>query len=85
MNAAITPTIGKGQQRSGVVLTGLVALFLAFDSVIHILNTSQVKTSMADLGWPDHLAPAIGAIELIALALYLLRRTSVLGAVLLTG
>jgi hypothetical protein len=40
---------------------------------------------MAGLGWPAGSGRAIGALELVLLALYLAPRTAVLGAVLMTG
>jgi hypothetical protein len=39
----------------------------------------------AELGYPAALVVWIGAIELVCLVLYLIPRTSVLGALLLTG
>lgn len=81
MNTTVTAT----QLRLGWVLTGLVSVFLGFDAVIHLLNVANVKTTMSELGWPEHLAPVIGIIEAGALCLFLYSRTSLLGAVLLTG
>ncbi len=40
---------------------------------------------MAQLGWPSGYALMIGLIELACVILYLIPRTSVLGAVLMTG
>jgi hypothetical protein len=78
------PDGGHGR-RTGLVVTGVVTAFLLFDATIHMLNIEVVKTSMAELGYPTHLSPAIGVIELCCVALYVIRRTSALGAVLLTG
>ena len=72
-------------RRTGAVISGLATAFLLFDAAIHLVNPDVVKTSMAELGYPTHLSPAIGVIELICVALYLWRRTAVLGAVVLTG
>ena len=41
--------------------------------------------SFQQLGYPMHLAPIIGIIELVCLAVYVIPRTSVLGAILFTG
>jgi hypothetical protein len=70
---------------AGVVVTALPVLFLLFDSVIKLMQIVPVRTSFAELGYPLSLAPVIGTVELVCLALYLLPRTSVLGAILLTG
>jgi len=68
-----------------VVVTALIALFLAFDSIIHILEIDASVESFAELGYPEGSAVAIGVLELACLALYVIPRTAVLGAVLLTG
>jgi hypothetical protein len=71
--------------RAGTMLTALPVLFLVFDSVIKLVVIQPVVDSMTQLGWPVDLAPVIGAIELICLALYLVPRTAALGALLLTA
>ena len=71
--------------RVGRVVTALVAAFLAFDAVIHILNVAPVVDGAHQLGFDPDLMPYIGVLELGCLALYVVRRTSALGAVLLTG
>lgn len=69
----------------GRIITALPVLFLIFDIIIHLMNIAPVQEAFAQLGWPGHLAVPIGIIELISLVLYLIPRTSVLGAILLTG
>jgi len=70
---------------AGRVLSALGALFLLFDGVIHILKITPVVEAFAQLGYPLGTARALGVIEIICVALYLLPRTSALGAILLTG
>jgi len=70
---------------AGRVLSALGALFLLFDGIIHILKITPVVEAFAQLGYPLGSARALGVIEIISVALYLLPRTSVLGAILLTG
>jgi hypothetical protein len=70
---------------AGRGLIGLVTAFMLFDSVIKLIKIQPVTDSFRQLGYPDSLARGIGAMELIITALYLLPRTSVLGAVLMTG
>ena len=70
---------------AGRILTGLAVAFLIFDSVIKFSASAAVSQAMNQLGFPVHLAPAIGALELVLLAIYLFPRTSVLGAILWTG
>jgi hypothetical protein len=60
-------------------------LFLLFDSIIKLIKIAPVVESFAQLGIPDHLAFGIGVLELVCVLLYVIPRTSVLGAILLTG
>ncbi|HEY0447935.1 DoxX family protein [Actinophytocola sp.] len=71
--------------RAGTVISVLVGAFLLFDAVIHVLRIGPVVESFADLGFPAGAAVPIGVLELACLALYAIPRTSVLGAILLTG
>ena len=70
---------------TGRVLTILGVLFLVFDAVIKLMQIQPVVDSFNLLGIPTGLAPAIGALMLACLVVYLFPRTSLLGAVLLTG
>jgi hypothetical protein len=71
--------------RTGLVLTALVTAFLVFDAVIHVLNIAPVRDGARVLGFDPDLMPLIGVLELVCVGLYVVRRTSPLGAVLLTG
>jgi hypothetical protein len=70
---------------TGRILSGLAALFLTFDGVIHILKIAAVVRAFDALGFPLSTAVTLGVVELICVALYVYPRTSVLGAILLTG
>ena len=70
---------------TGRVMSGLVVLFMAFDSTIKLIKIAPVTEAFAALGYPDTLARGIGALEAVITLLYLIPRTSVLGAILLTG
>jgi len=69
----------------GYALTALVALFLTFDTVLKVLVLTPAVQATTELGYPAGTVFWIGLIELICVVLYLVPRTSVLGAVLLTG
>ena len=60
-------------------------MFLLFDCVVKLVKIQPVVESFAQLGYPDSLARGIGLLELACLALYVVPRTAVLGAILLTG
>ena len=71
---------------TGRVLTGLFALFILGASVLPKLSGMPIaEETMTQLGWPSGYVLMIGLMELTFLALYLIPRTSLLGAVLFTG
>jgi DoxX-like family len=70
---------------TGWILTGIPALFLLLDTVIHLIEIPPVVEAFVQLGYSPTLARPIGVIELVCLVLYMIPRTSVLGAILLTG
>lgn len=69
----------------GRVLTGLPAVFLAFDVAVKFIDPPEVAAASARLGLPAELSIVLGVVLAICLALYLVPRTAPLGAVLLTG
>jgi len=82
---AAPDTVSTRRLWTGRVLSGLGALFMLFDGVIHILKITPVVDAFAQLGFPLGTSRALGVIEIICVAIYLLPSTSVLGAILLTG
>ena len=66
-------------------MMALAVLFLAFDSVIKVLQTSVAVDATVKLGYPASAVALIGAIEIVCLIAYVIPRTSVFGAILLTG
>lgn len=67
------------------VLCAIVVLFLIFDGGIKVLRLDVVRETMTALGYPVHLSFGLGVLTLLIAALYAVPRTSVLGAILLTG
>ncbi len=84
---SIDQTAPASKQRlwAGRIMGGLVVLFLLFDTVIKVLKLTFAVEGTTQLGYPESAVVGIGIIELICLVLYVIPRTSVLGAVLLTG
>jgi hypothetical protein len=58
---------------------------MLFDAGIKLIQLPIVEQTMAQLGYPPGLGFMIGMMEAIFLILYLIPRTSVLGAVLFMG
>lgn len=82
---ASTPDSTPAQRRTAHVLTTLAALFLTFDTVLKVLRLTPAVEGTKALGYPVDTVVLIGAIELVCLVLYLVPRTAVLGAVVMTG
>lgn len=78
-------TTSRAMLWCGWILSGVVILFLIPDVAIKLMDMSFVRQAMVQLGWPIALNRLIGAIELVCLLLYTIPRTSVLGAILMTG
>ncbi len=70
---------------AGRVISGLMAAFLLFDSVIKLLRLAPALEGTVRLGFPATLVLPIGIILLVCVIVYVIPRTSVLGAILLTG
>jgi hypothetical protein len=82
---AQTAGTSKGQLWTGRILSGLSVAFMLFDATIHILRPPPVVAGFTALGFPLSVAVPIGVIELVCIILYVIPRTSVLGAIFLTG
>jgi DoxX-like family len=69
----------------GWVLGLLPALFLAFDAVMKLVKPAFVVEATARLGYPEAVIVGLGVLLLACTALYLVPRTALLGAILLTA
>lgn len=70
---------------TGRIMTGLVVLFLTFDGVFKLLLPAPVIEGSAQLGYGVGSIFGIGLLLLACVAVYVIPRTSLIGAVLLTG
>ncbi|PYX62979.1 MAG: hypothetical protein DMG74_18715 [Acidobacteria bacterium] len=83
-NPQSAPT-SKKMLWTGRIISALVILFLLFDSSIKILRLAPAVEGTARLGYPVSLVFSIGIVLLVCVVLYAIPRTSILGAILLTG
>src|SRR6267378_4932077 len=83
------PVAGASSSRRSVwigrILSGLVVLFLIPDGIIKFIKPAPVVYTFAHLGWPLSVSVTLGILLLVCTVLYAIPRTSVLGAILLTG
>ena len=85
MTGAAEYVPNKRKTITGIVLSTLGAMFMLFDAVLHLLVITPVVIAFNQLGYPLSVSRTRGLIELACAILYLIPRTAVLGAVLLTG
>lgn len=70
----------------GRIMSGIFVIFLLGASIAPKLVGAEVATeALTGLGWPADHVLMIGMIELACVVLYLIPRTSILGAVLTMG
>jgi len=81
-----TPAAGARPMRyAGWTLSGLFTAFMLFDVGMKLARAPMVEETGRQMHLPPNSGFGIGVMEAAILALYLFPRTSVLGAVLVTG
>jgi hypothetical protein len=76
----------KAMTRAGWVISGLIGLLMVFSATMKLTNAPGLAEQMVGrFGYPKDLILVIGIAEVCCVLLYLIPRTAVLGAVLLTG
>jgi DoxX-like protein len=66
-------------------MSTLAALFLIMDGVMKLMKPAFVVQATVQLGYPESVIIGLGIVLLACTVLYLIPRTAVLGAILLTG
>lgn len=70
---------------TGIVLSTIAVVFLTFDAVFKLIGAQAAIDGTVQLGYRPEDLLIIGVIEIACLALLLIPRTAVLGAILWTG
>jgi len=70
---------------AGRIMSALVVLFLLFDGAVKVMELAIAVETTTQLGYPAKVVFGLGLLTLAIAVLYAIPRTSVLGAVLLTG
>lgn len=70
---------------AGRVMSGVAIAFLAVDSLVKLLRLPPAMEGTAQLGYPLEVVFPLGVVLLACVLAYATPRTSVWGAVLLTG
>ena len=78
-------TGSKSLTWAGRVMSALPILFLSADGIAKLIKPVQVVEATVKLGYPESVIFGLGVVLLICTIIYAIPRTSVLGAILLTG
>ena len=86
-SATQTAPVSKKTLWTGRVFSGLAVLFLLFDAVFKLVKPTPaaVVDAFTKVGYPPGLAGNLGLLLLACVVVYVIPRTAVLGAILLTG
>jgi hypothetical protein len=77
--------VSNGRLWGGRIMSWLPALFLLVDGVMKLFKPAVVVEATVKLGYPENTILPIGIVLTVCTILYLIPRTAVLGAILLTG
>ena len=70
---------------ASAIIAGLVVIFFVFDGVAKVIQAEPVMKASEQLGLPASATPKIGVLLLVCTLIYVIPKTSILGAILLTG
>ena len=84
-SASRVPTVSPGRLWASRIVRALTILFLLVDTIVKVLRLPPAVEGTVRLGYPESVVLGIGIIELVCLVAYVIPRTSILGAILLTG
>src|SRR5271169_3042276 len=84
---SVTQTAPPSKKRiwAGRIISAIPALLLLFSGVAKLLKPVPVVQSFAHFGYPESVIFGLGILELACTIVYLIPRTSILGAILMTG
>src|SRR6266542_4599546 len=77
--------ISKGRLWTGRIMSALPALFLLIDGVGKLVKPAPVVEGTVQLGYPESVLLGLGIVLLSCTVLYVIPRTAILGASLVTG
>jgi len=81
----ISSPVTKTALWTGRVMSALPVLLVLFGSVMKLMKTAAVVEGFVRAGVPERLIIPVGIIELVCVIVYVVPRTAVLGAILMTG
>src|SRR5256714_7692901 len=80
-----TQTVSKKTLLAGRIISALPVLFLLMDGVMKLIKPAVVVEGTVRLGYSETVILPLGIVLLLCTVVYLIPRTAILGAILLTG
>jgi len=80
-----TAPVSRKKLWAGRIISALPILFLLIDGIMKLIKPPIVVTATVELGYRETVIVPLGVLLLTSTILYGVPRTSVLGAILLTG
>jgi hypothetical protein len=80
-----TDSVSKKMLWAGYIISALPVLMLIVSGAMKLVKSAPVVEGLVRFGYPVSLALGIGLVELACVAIYMIPKTSVFGAILLTG
>jgi hypothetical protein len=77
--------VSKKMLWTGRIISALPVLFLLMDGVMKLFKPAVVVDATVKLGYQETVIVPLGIVLLTCTVLYIIPRTSILGAILLTG
>ena len=84
-SATQTAPVSKKKLWAGRIISALPVLLLLLSGVMKLMKPAPVVQGFAQFGYPESLILKIGILEIFCTLVYMIPRTSVLGAILMTG
>jgi len=84
-SVAQTAPVSKKKIWAGRIISAIPALLLLFSGAMKLMKPAPVLQGFAHFGYPESVIITIGILEVACTIVYLIPRTSILGAILMTG
>jgi hypothetical protein len=78
-------SVSKKMLWAGRVVSALPVVMLLLSAIMKFVKPPEVVEGFAHLEWKESLALGLGIVEIACTVVYVIPRTAVLGAVLVTG
>jgi hypothetical protein len=77
--------ISKGALWTGRIMSAIPILLMLMSAVMKFAKPPVVVQGFTHLGFSENVVTALGVVEIICVVIYLIPRTAILGAILITG